>query len=329
MRFITHRLGWTIRALFALVGLACAVAAQADYVFTVLDYQGVSSNGGFTAVWGINNQGEVAGSAYDGNETIAPFIYDVRKGAYTPLPAEVFKTYADGISDRGVVVGGEVLFDNAGNEFEIGFILDKGAFRRVAHPGALFSTELRAINSSGLVVGIACDDPNCFVNIVNFIYDPKTNVFTDMFPSTVDNPAIMAGINARGESVGNTYYDADVVCQGCPGANYGYVRSADGALTLFLVNGKGTRPRGISDSGLITGYVRTNCEGKAPFAGFVTTLARGAGFQSITIPCADLLGVAGAIETTPQGISNSGVVVGNWLDADGVGRGFVATPVTK
>lgn len=329
MNFTIHRLGWTIRAFFALVGLACAPAAQADYVFTVLDYQGVSSNGGFTAANGINNQGEVTGSAYDGNETITPFVYSVRKQMYTPLSAEVPKTFADGINDRGVVVGGEAVFDNANNEFEIGFVLERGTYRRVAHPGALFSTELRAINSSGLIVGIACDDPNCFDNIINFIYDPKTNVFTDFFPSTADNPAIMGGINARGDTVGNAYYDPDVVCQACPGTNYGYVRSADGALTLFLVNGRGTRPRGISDSGLITGFVRTDCEGKAPFAGFVTTLARGPDFQSITIPCAELLGVAGAIETTPEGISNSGVVVGNWVDADFVTRGFVATPVTK
>ena len=328
MKSIIGRFRWTICAFLAVTGLASTLPVQADYVFRTLDYPGVDySNGGFTNISGINDQGVVVGSAYDGNiDEITPFAYSIANDSYTPLPVEVPKTFADDLNNRSVVVGGELRYDNANNEFEIGFILEKGAFTQVAHPGALFNTELRAINSSGLVVGIASDDAAFFGNIIDFIYDPKTGVFTDFFPSTGDNPAVMAGINARGDTVGNVYRDADVVCQGCPAANYGYVRSATGAMTLFLVNGRGTRARGISDSGVVTGYVRTDCEGKSPFAGFVTTLAPRPAFQSLAIPCAQLLNVAGAAVTYPQGISNAGVVVGDWLDESGAVHGFVAMP---
>ncbi len=105
-------------------------------------------------------------------------------------------------------------------------------------------------------------------------------------------------------------------------ATYGFLRDAGGAITLFLVNDQATAARGITDAGLIAGFIVTEDGG---VSGFVGSLSGSSGFQSLTIPASGLLDVPGAVATFAQGISNSGVVVGSWVDADFFEHAFIAT----
>jgi hypothetical protein len=105
-------------------------------------------------------------------------------------------------------------------------------------------------------------------------------------------------------------------------ATYGFLRDPSGAITLFLVNDQPTSARGITDAGLIAGFIFTD----NGFSGFVGSLSGPSSFQALTIPAAELLNVPGAAGTIVQGIGNSGVVVGYWFDADGFEHAYFATP---
>jgi len=117
--------------------------------------------------------------------------------------------------------------------------------------------------------------------------------------------------------------DAGVACTGCPFDIYGFLRDANGTFTYFQVNGSTTAGRGITDSGVITGYVDT-LAGKKGFV--VRLMAKGPSFQALSILDAELLAYPGATDTLPEAIDNSGRIVGNWTDPAGNVHGFIATP---
>ena len=300
----SHRL---LYAFLLLGGIACAFPAQAGYRITTIDFPGAI----ITQTFGINNQGKIAGGASaDGVSTIS-FVYDAKKATFTVLPnVPGLDTSAVGINEPGVVVG---AVTDLATTIQSGFILDKGAFTIFDHPGSQFFTVGRGINNAGLVSGYADTDGGTTVS--GFIFDPKRNTFTDFLPS---NFTIAHGINNKGDVVGNASLNSGDAYPGSPAGNYGFLRRSDGTITLFRVNGVATRARGITDAGVITG--------DADGSGFVTTLAPGADFQAVTIPAANLLTVPGALQTIPEGIGNSGNVVGIWLDGDANFHGFLAEP---
>lgn len=323
MKAVTHRFNRVFSVFLLLGGISCAFPIQAaSYEFTIIDYPGTEA--GFTSISGINNKGEIVGTASVDNISFIPFVYNIKKKVFTPLPNAPggLNTFALGINEPGVVVG------SAGDEtFTSGTILDKGAFTIFSHPGSSF-TEARAISNSGLVTGYANDTA---ANLFGFIYDSAANGFIDFLPSPV--LTIAQGINGRGQVVGGVFLDANEAYLGSPAGHYGFLREKRGSITLFRVNDvvarSGTRARGITDSGRITGFFFDPAT--ANFRGFVTpkSLARAPGFQSLTIPASGLLDVPGAANTFPQGIDNSGRIAGGWSEADGTSRGFLATPLKK
>lgn len=291
-------------AVLAVGLLAGPMAAQAAYNYTTIDYPGAV----VTQAFGINDRGEIVGSAsVDGVSTIG-FVYDPKKNLFTVLPnVPDYDTGAIGINDSGVTVGRAT--DQ--NFFQSGFILDKGAFTLFDHPGSLCFTVARAVNNLGMVSGYAdTDDCN---TVSGFIYDPKSNAFIDFLPSAF---TIAHGINNLGDVVGNTFF-----LDGFPG-RWGFLRRSTGSIIMFQVNGLPTDARGINDAGLIAGDIRLP-GGLA--SGFVISKSS-LSSSVITVPTADLLDYPGAIQTIPEGISNSGVVVGIWVDGDGNNHGFLATP---
>lgn len=226
-----------------------------------------------------------------------------------------------GINEPGVVVGiatDEVTFNDSA------FILDKkGRFTLFSYPG-LDNTDARAIDNSGRVTGYAFQ--NDFSDFTGFIYDPKHDSFVDIrIPNSVFIE--VQGINGRGEVVGSVNFDVDGACTGCPAGQYGFLRSSSGTITLFRVNTKDnrTRARGISDSGRIAGsFVDSTLGGGEQ--GFVASLAANGGFHLLRVAVTDLVNVPGAVETIPEGIDNSGRIVGYTTDGDGKLQGFIATP---
>jgi len=158
--------------------------------------------------------------------------------------------------------------------------------------------------------------------LVGFIYDSRTGTFTD-----IDNGAattIVHGINSKGEVVGNSFFfKEDDPCEsGIDFLGYGWWRSMDGTITYFQVNGQSTRARGINDAGSIVGFFTDLNDGK--LKGFNVKLD-GSPCQSITVADSDLLAIPGFDDILPEGITNTGVIVGAVQDVANT-HGFIATP---
>ena len=307
-----------LMAAFATAMLAGPIAAQAQYDYQQIDYTGATN----TQVFGVNNRGSVVGNGITDPDTF-PFVYGLKKGTLidvAPL-AGYSSTRVLGINNRGDMVGSVVSLDGLTIS---GFIRDNnGNFTVFDHPDAVYLTQARAVNNDGLVTGYR-DSPDDQIWPENgFIYDSETGTFTDIVPSLF---TIAQGITASGDVVGSAiFFKADDPCP--PSADettvrYGWLRSADGAVIYFDVNGRRTSARGITNSGTIAGFVSDI--GTVNAKGFVVDLD-GSQCQSITIAEGDLFAPPGAEMTFLQGIKPSGAVVG-WYDDGTYIHGFVATP---
>jgi len=296
-----------IRLLFVVAATVCSWPAHGAYLFTSID-----QNPFFTEVLGINDSGHVVGVGF------ASFVYDSKKGVFTTVPddPDFLATAVLAINDAGFLAGPVT----SAAFTESGFVRDKkGTYTVFSLPG-WDNTEVRGISNTGLISGYSFD--NAFTTTVAFIYDPARNTFIDFLPSPY---TLAQGINARGDVVGHVTLPAGAACTGCPANRYGFLRAASGAVTYFQVNNQTTVARGISDSGLIAGAIRDPVTFNDK--GFVVSLgSSGASYQSIAVPDADLLEFPGAVSTTPEGITNSGDVVGIWIDASGSFHGFIETP---
>jgi uncharacterized membrane protein len=291
---------------FAVALMAGPMVAQAQYDYELIDHPGSPD----TQVFGVNDRGDVVGNGITDPDTF-PFVYDSKNGTYTDVaPMAGADTSVLGISDSGVMVGS---VDNDA------FIRDKkGNFTVFSHPDALSFTQARGTNNKGLVSGFR-DRPDFDVTFVGFIYDPKNEAFTDLIPTAAHT--IAHGINSKGDVVGNSFFfNADDPCPGSldPIVQYSWLRSAGGTVTYFNVNGLTTRARGINDSGTIAGFIFNS----GPAKGFVIKLD-GSQCQEIIVAASELLEFPG-FDTLPEGITNSGDVVG--IADDGVLHGFIARP---
>jgi len=301
-----------IRLFFVLAAVFCSGPAHAAYVFTTIDYPGASE----TQLFGVNDAGKAVGSGQDaGGNFLAAFTFNSKTAVFTPVAPAPGSVATDvvGINDFGVMVGG-ITFDGV---TENGFVRSKdGTYTVFSKPGFAF-TQARGINNRGLVTGWADDGAG---NTVGFIYDPAHNTYIDILPSPF---ALAHGINTRGDVAGHVEFDAGVACTGCSAGRYGWLRASSGAITLFRVNGYRTAARGITDSGLITGWVIDPVSGHVK--GFVGTLVGLPGYESLTIPDTELLEVPGAVLTIANGITDAGVMVGIFDDVTGE-HGFIAAP---
>jgi uncharacterized membrane protein len=292
--------------------LASPAIAHAEYVITLFDYPGATS----TSLFGINSRGQVVGGAVV-SPNVYPFVLDSTKGTITNLSTVPGNnnTIVAGINDQGETVGGAV---NGDDFTEVAYIRSKdGVFTFFSNPNAVSQTEARGINETGLVTGYL----DTFDGTAGFVYDSGNLSFEDFAPSLFTLPH---GINNRGEIVGSSlFFSENDPCQGAPaGASifqYGLYRAANGSITYFQVNGQRTRGRGINDSGLIVGDVFDPASGRTKV--FIAQL-QGLPCESLTIPDSELLSLPG-YGLIPEGITNSGVIVGIALNP--AFHGFIAT----
>ncbi len=291
---------------------------MSEYRYTIVDYPGSTS-----ACLSINARLDVICDALFNQEF--PFVYNARSGRIT-LPAAAppagWSAAAFGINDSDTDVGYVYPPDDS---IENGFVVTKnGEYREFSVPWAAY-TEARGINSRGVIAGTA------FFNgpgSAGFIYDPEAGKYTEVLPSAYTETM---GITTDGHVVGTVYLDAGSSGAGAPAGQYGYLRTANGSVTYFRVNGEDTYARGISDEGKIVGYF-----GALPFpqvTGFVINVKQlrslkppATGFVALAIPARNQLQIPGAFGTLPQGISTEGVVSGTFVDGSGDAHGFVATP---
>jgi hypothetical protein len=304
-----QRIAVRLIRLFLVLAAAVSWPAHAAWQYAPIEFPGIP----FIEVFGINDSGHVVGVSFDN------FVYDSRKGTFTIVPQiqdpAIFGDGTLAINDSGVLAGAVTFTDFS----EGGFVSSKnGAYMLITKPG-WDNLEVRGINNQGLITGYAFD--NSFTSTVGFIYDPARNTFIDILPSSY---TFVQGINSRGDVVGHVTLDAGVACTGCPAGRYGFRRVASGAITFFRVNGTTTTARGITDSGVIVGFVRDPVT--LNDKGFVVSLS-GAAYQSFTIPDSELLQFPGAVSTEVEGINNAGDIVGIWGDDTSPFHGFIAHPL--
>lgn len=302
----------------ALAALAGTSLESAAYEFATVEYPDAV----FTSLTGVNNAGTAVGYAILADDSVVSFTYELKRERFTTLPAVTPGGYAFtalGINESGVIVG---VLDDTPTTL-IGGILDKkGQFTTFSVPGYA-STVPRAIGSSGLVTGYAVADTG--TDWTGFVYDPKRDE-----PSLFTVPGalqiIPQGINGRGQIVGSVLLPNDVAYPGSPASQYGFLRDADGSMTLFQVNGLPTRARGITDAGLVAGFV-TSMPGRV--LGFAVQPPAAGGYQDLSVPADRLFSAPGAVQTFPQAIDNTGRLVGQFFDDNGGSYGFVALPESK
>ena len=298
--------------------LAGPIAAQADFAFELVDHPGAQR----TQVFGINDRGDAVGHGIIADDAVLPFVYASKKGTFTDIAhlAGVDETALLGNRDSGVIVG------NVRNgSTTSGFIRDKnGDFTVLSHPDALSFTSFRGTNNKGLVTGFRFR-LDFGGTVVSFIYDPKSDTFTDIIPPSDHVQSIAQGINSKGEAVGSAFFLStnDPCNSGAPTffVRYGWLRATNGSVTYFRVNGLRTAARGINDSGTVVGFVFNPNDGTTK--GFKVELD-GSQCQAITVAAGDLLEFPGFISLFPASINNSGIISGGVRNV--INHGFIARP---
>ncbi len=161
-----------------------ALFLAAAYVFVPVVIPGSSFMVNFS---GPNDKGQIVV-----NPDLGTGIY--QDGKFTPLPPPPtgFAVTGLGINNSGTVVG--VAFKLPDFLEEEGFILNGSTYKFFSRPGWP-NTEARAVGNSGLVTGYSFD--NATGQGVGFVYDPRTDTFTDATPPGSDF-TIVQGINKSG-----------------------------------------------------------------------------------------------------------------------------------
>jgi probable HAF family extracellular repeat protein len=113
-------------------------------VFTTIDAPGAGPGG--TRIIGINDRGDVVGTYQDATGQFHGFL--LSGGVFTTLdaPGSNGFTVAEGINNRGHIVGA------GADEATRGFVLIDGVYTLIEVPGAVW-TDVYAINNKGEIVG--------------------------------------------------------------------------------------------------------------------------------------------------------------------------------
>ncbi len=183
-----------------------------DGQYSTIDYPTTNSEIPLTWLFGINNMGQMVGG-YNEFELAIPntsshgiHSFLLEGEAFTPIdfPVPISRvhipvTYAQGINDAGIIVGGY----NDDTEFQQrhGFIFRNGNYETLDMPGADF-TELFDINNIGEIIGesLTCAS-------FAFLYSPKRGF--SCIPDTPKTkptirPFLALGLNDAGQLVGET-----------------------------------------------------------------------------------------------------------------------------
>jgi hypothetical protein len=289
--------------------------ASAEYSYQLVIPPGAEN----ANLFGINNAGKVVGGVYDDFEFLYSFEYDMKKGVYTTISEEFD---AIEISNPGVMVGSDLTND-------LCTIREKDGTLTYFYPPSWTVNSFctgRGVNPDGKVSGFVVDEFGDW--FVGFIYDSEYGTFEEFLPSW---QTIAHGINAQGQNAGSVDLDTDEAYLGSPWGFYGYLRQTDGSVKYFAISESQSYPgetqaRGISENGLISGYYLSSDTWE--YTGFVTTLSKGEGFESIVLTDDQVIHLSPCdpdLQAPPTGyelltdvflsqVRNDGVVVGQCAD---------------
>lgn len=209
-------------------------------------------------------------------------------------PGGVANQYAAGINDKGKIVGIVGFPDGSFH----GYLLQGKTFKDINYPGA-WSTGVFAINKSGLIVGVYCDDISCDTSH-GFSLMGKNFTPID-YPGGMNTEA--NGVNAAGDITGS-YQSLD-------GVLHGFLLHK-GAYTSFDMPGAvQTAPLSINKQGTIVGdFYALDGNGGHGF------ILQGGVFTQVDYP--------GAYGTGLYGINDEGDMVGGEVDSEGgITHGFL------
>ena len=166
-----------------------------NWIYTSINYPAAT----YTDAWGINNTGQIAGTAIVGASELS-FVYS--SGLFAPLsvPPLSVEVSPVGLNDFGVVVGGAQVSAGAS---ELGFILNGITYTFFSKPGWQ-QTEARAVGNSGIVTGTAFNNDAAGNTIagVGFIYNRWSGNFTDISVPGA-GLTLAQGFNQAGQVVGS------------------------------------------------------------------------------------------------------------------------------
>jgi hypothetical protein len=270
-----------------------AAIAQLQSAGCVPDFHPFAIAGaGETVGIGISDQGQVTGRFDDEAGVTHGYVRD-RRGQfrYVDFPGGVL-TAVTGLSNAGVLGG--IYLDAAGHFH--GFVESGGHFESIDYPGAVDS-RIRSIGRTGELVGNFGDYAEGIEH--GFIKDGSGFHQVD-YPGSLGSD--VHGGNGHGQYVGDFAGEDDKV--------QAFVLS-HGRFTAFAVPGPytGTSARGITPSGVIVGLVEDSVTFN--LRGFVKIGER---ITFIDYP--------GASSTSVNRINARGEIVGTFIAADGVPRGF-------
>ena len=287
-------------ATIAILGLAAAHPAQAQYTFTTIDDP---STPGATTVTAVNDAGVVLGPDYTYTQG----------GGFSPLPLVpdgVAGEIARGINDSGQIVGQYADSTHVSHAF---LYTPGSGYANLDDPAAKAETRASGINNAGQVIGGYADLPGT-TNTHGFVYTPGTGPGAGF--KTFDGPGasltFLYGINDSGQIAGvyqgiNDRYGFVYT----PGQGFVNVPDAPGSISSttdpFAINASGQTVGVYADPGVFDHH------------GFVYTAS--GGFTEFDDPFAE----AGMGGTFAEGINSSGEIVGFSYDSTGE-HGFIATP---
>jgi probable HAF family extracellular repeat protein len=192
-----------------------------------------------TFAYGINNAGQIVGSASGSTSSTYGFLYANNNFMIISVPGSG-STIARGINDNGQIVG--TAIDSGGRQN--GFLYNAGTFTALTVPGNL-NTYAYGINNSGQIVGTFSNSDG---HQSGFLYN-KGNFTTIDVPDSTDTLAY--GINNLGQIVGSFIDD---------NGTHGFVY-ASGTFTTLDAPGVpsniGTLAVGINDSSEVVGFATT------------------------------------------------------------------------
>ena len=257
-----------------------AFLRDARGAFTTFDAPGSVS----TQPVGINGEGTIAGQYRDTNGRNHGFVRDAR-GAITSFDvpgSNVHDTFPASINDAGAITG---TYGPAGGQQPHGFVRDASGALTLFDVAGSIQTFPRAINAAGAIVGNYLD-----ANDVNhgFLRDPSGTI------TSIDDPGSRGpnpwSINGKGTMVG---------VFSTSGPFPAFVRSRDGAFTLFGVPGNGriNSNTEINAVGIVSGDYQ---DASSVFHGFVRT-------PNGTVTTFD---PPGSDNTFATGINDFGVITG-------------------
>ena len=280
-------------------------APTTTFAFGMIDYP----NSPQTVAQGINKKGEIVGSwgAEINNyaQGLPAYGFSLKGSTFKKIvyPSAPI-TVPFGVSSSGEIVGYYSL--DPEDESGHGFTLIGKTFATVDYAGAQY-TELLGINKGGQILAQACFSGEYYCR--TYLFQKGTFSSQILYPGSAGSPAW--GINDAGEVVG--YYSDD-------GATYhGYTYSGGTFTNLDYPGAVDTYLYGINNSGQIVG-----AWGDATFDKWGNEITHGFLLDNGTLTSFDLP-YAGIDSVLPYAVNDSGVIVGQTIDANDMFLGFEAT----